>query len=238
MMNGRTSLSKSILESRYQEGRTFFHTLAPGWKLATGLVLLLAVSAGSFPVLMYVFLALVLALVVAGIPLSSLLGLLRSLRWLLLMIGLFPVMFTPGTQIAGLGGLPFPLTWEGLELGMLSCLKLITMFFISILVTRTTPAHQLIDCVRGWVVVPVPSWKEKILEVFTIGLWALQLIPVVCVEAERFILDEIDRMKSNNKKAGVREAWAAALLLAPLMSYLIGNLDRFERELSSTSNPV
>jgi len=234
-MSARTSLSQSILESRYQEGRTFFHTLSPGWKLVAGMALLLAVSTGSFPVLVMLFLALGLSLKVAGVSLKSIVVLLRSLRWLLLMIGLFPVMFTPGTQIAGLGSLPFPLTWEGLELGTQACLKLITMFFVSLLLTRTTPPYQLIDCVKGWVVMPIASWREKILEVFTVGLWALQLIPVLCVEAERFILDEVERLKTEREGIGVREAWAAALLLAPLMSHLMGSLDRFEQELSTDS---
>ncbi len=210
-----------------------FHSLRPGWKLMAGLILMLAASAGSFHILVLLFLLLGLALMFAGIPLRSLVMLLRSLRWLLLIIGIFPILFTPGNQIQGLQGLPFPLTWEGVELGTLACLKLVTLFFISILITRTTPPYQLIDCVRGWAVVPIASWNEKILEVFSVGLWALQLVPMLCVEAERFILGELQRLKSHRKGMGLREAWAAALLLAPLMSHLIGNLEQFEKEIAA-----
>ncbi|CAI2718538.1 protein of unknown function [Nitrospina watsonii] len=39
-MHAQTSLSQSILESRYQEGDSFFHRRSPGWKILNVCILL------------------------------------------------------------------------------------------------------------------------------------------------------------------------------------------------------
>lgn len=234
-MRGRTSLSQSILESRYQDGDSFFHELSPGWKIVFVLALLVWVAFADLPVLIGLTALIVLCTVKAGIALGTLLKLLRSLRWLLLVIGVFPMLFTPGTVVPALSFLPVPVTWEGIHGGVTACLKLTVMFAMSILLTRTTPPMALINCLQRWVILPSPVWRQKILDVFTVGLWSIQLIPLLCVEAERFILGEMERRREasteSKKKMGLRDAWSAALLLGPLVTHLFSQVDRFAQEL-------
>ncbi|CCQ91337.1 membrane hypothetical protein [Nitrospina gracilis 3/211] len=241
-MAGHTPLSKSILESRYQKGDSFFHKLSPGWKILTVLGLLVWIALADLTVLVGLTILVVLCAISAGIPLATLLKLLRSLRWLLLVIGVFPMLFTPGTVIPVLSFLQVPITWEGIHGGTMACVKLTVMFVLSILLTRTTPPMALIECLQRWVILPSPVWRQKILDVFTVGLWSIQLIPILCVEAERFILGEMERRREANaetqKKMGLRDAWSAALLLGPLVTHLFGQVDRFALELQQEGDTV
>lgn len=233
-MDTQTSLSRSILESRYQEGESLFHGMSPGWKMFAVLGLLGWIAVADLPVLVGLLVLMVACVLSAGIRGGTLLRLIKSLRWLLLVIGVFPMMGTPGTAIPALSFLPVPVTWEGVHFGVMSCLKLVVMLCLSILLTRTTRPMELIHCLQRWIVLPSPVWRQKILDVFTVGLWAIQLIPLLCVEAERFILGEMQRRRAmqTRKKLGLRDAWSAALLLGPLIAHLFGEVDRFVLELA------
>ena len=39
------------------------------------------------------------------------------------------------------------------------------------------------------------KWKKTVQEFFMTGIWAVQLIPMICVEAESFVLDKLEEEK-------------------------------------------
>lgn len=67
------------------------------------------------------------------------------------------------------------------------------------------------------------------------GLWAVQLIPMICVETEAFMLTRLNQAEES-KKSGMKKAWRAALQLGPLMAHLLRQMDEWERELTGNQN--
>jgi hypothetical protein len=85
------------------------------------------------------------------------------------------------------------------------------------------------------VIIKNPKWKKTVQEFFMTGLWAVQLIPMICVEAESFVLS---RLKEENEKkiSGLKKAWRAASQLGPLMAHLFQQMDEWEPELTGNQN--
>ena len=234
-MTKTTNLSQMVLEGRYQPGTSFLHRLSPSLKMAGALGFVLLATWGNIEMLAGLMIVCLLMMIQAHVPLKTLGRLVYAFRWLFLVIWIIPMVTLPGASIELLSFLPFQISWEGLWIGSESILKLAVMFFLSLLLVRTTSPHALMHTLQKAVIIPHPRWKKKIQEFFMTGLWAVQLIPMICVETETFMLASFK--KENKKKiSGIKKAWTAALQLGPLLAHLLNRMDEWQRDLTGNQN--
>ena len=234
-MTPKTRLSQMILEGRYQPGSSLLHRMRPSTKLIIVLIFFLLASWGHLIVLSGLMIVCLLAMGLAHVPFKTVGVMIYAFRWLFLIIGLFPLFTTPGASVEGLAFLPFTISWEGLKAGLESFLKLLEMFFLSLILVRTTSPQALMSTLQKAVIIKNPKWKKTVQEFFMTGLWAVQLIPIICVEAETFMLSRLN--EENEKKiSGLKKAWRAASQLGPLMAHLFRQMDDWESELTGNQN--
>jgi len=234
-MTPKTRLSQMILEGRYQPGTSFLHRMRPSLKLILVLLFFLLASWGDLKILGGLMFVCLLAMVLAHIPLKTVGRFVYAFRWLFLIIGLFPLFTTPGAVVEGLTFLPFTISWEGLKAGLESFLKLLEMFFLSLILVRTTSPQDLMNTLQKAIIIKNPKWKKTVQEFFMTGLWAVQLIPMICVETETFMLSKLN--EENEKKiSGLKKAWRTASQLGPLMVHLFRQMDEWEPELTGHQN--
>jgi len=234
-MTPKTRLSQMILEGRYQPGTSFLHRMRPSLKLILVLLFFLLASWGDLKILGGLMLVCLLAMVLAHIPFKTVGRFVYAFRWLFLIIGLFPLFTTPGAVVEELAFLPFTISWEGLKAGLESFLKLLEMFFLSLILVRTTSPQDLMNTLQKAIIIKNPKWKKTVQEFFMTGLWAVQLIPMICVETETFMLSKLN--EENEKKiSGLKKAWRTASQLGPLMVHLFRQMDEWEPELTGNQN--
>jgi energy-coupling factor transporter transmembrane protein EcfT len=226
-----SSLAESILAGRYQPDDTFLHRLSVGRKLLLAATMVVLASSGNFHVLGTLAVVVLVAWKLTAIPFALLGRLIRSFRWFLLILGFFPVFFTPGRPIEALSFLPFVISWEGVFYGLQASSKLLVMFMISFLLMRTTPAMDLMRTLKKLIVIRSPRWRRAVEDFFHVGVMAVQLIPLLCVEAERFMLSKLNE-QSKEDISRFQKAWRVGLLLAPLVAHVLKEQDRFAAALA------
>lgn len=234
-MTPKTRLSQMILQGSYQPDSTPLHRMSAFFKLVLALMLFLAASWASLEVLCGLMLVCLLAMALAHVPFKTIGTLIYAFRWLFLVLGLFPVFTTPGTSVEWLGFLPFAISWEGVRAGLEAFLKLLEMFFLSMILVRTTSPQALMNTLQRVVIIKHPKWKQTVQEFFVTGLWAVQLIPMICVETETFVLGRLEEEKKKNI-SGAKKAWRAASQLGPLMAHLFQQMNEWESELAGNQN--
>ncbi len=234
-MTPKTRLSQMILQGRYQPGTSLLHRMRPSLKLIFVLLFFLLASWGHLIVLSSLMIVCLLAMALAHIPFKTVGMLIYAFRWLFLIIGLFPLFTTPGASVEGLQFLPFTISWEGLKAGLESFLKLLEMFFLSMILVRTTSPQALMNTLQRAVILKNPKWKQIVQEFFMTGLWAVQLIPMICAEAEAFVLGRLEQEKQKDI-SGLKKAWRAASQLGPLMAHLLQQMDEWEPELTGNQS--
>jgi energy-coupling factor transport system permease protein len=234
-MTPKTGLSQMILEGRYQPGSSLLHRMAPSLKLVIALMFFLLASWGDLKILSGLMIVCLLAMSLARIPFKTVAKFVYVFRWLFLIIGLFPLFTTPGASVEGLSFLPFTISWEGLKAGLESFLKLLAMFFLSLILVRTTSPQALMNTLQRAVIIKNPKWKQTVQEFFMTGLWAVQLIPMICVETETFMLSKLN-VENEKKISGLKKAWRTASQLGPLMAHLFRQMDEWESELTGNQN--
>jgi energy-coupling factor transport system permease protein len=224
-----------ILEGRYQPGTSLLNRMRPSIKLVLVLMFFLLASWGDLKILGGLMIVCLLALALAHISFKTISKFVYAFRWLFLIIGLFPLFTTPGAVVEGLAFLPFTISWEGLKAGLESFLKLLEMFFLSLILVRTTSPQALMNTLQRAVIIKNKKWKKTVQEFFMTGLWAVQLIPMICVEAETFLLSHLEQ-ENKSKKSGLKKAWRTASQLGPLMAHLFRQMDEWEPELTGNQN--
>ncbi len=234
-MTPKTRLSQMILQGRYQPGSTLLHRMSPSLKLILALVFFLTASWGNLIVLCGLMGVCLLAMALAEVPFKMIGTLIYAFRWLILILGLFPLFTTPGATVEWLSFLPFTISWEGMRAGLESFLKLLEMFFLSMILVRTTLPQALMNTLQKAVVLKNEKWKQTVQEFFLTGLWAVQLIPMICVEAESFVFGRLEEEKGKDI-SGLKKAWRAASQLSPLMAHLLKQMDEWEPELTGNQN--
>jgi energy-coupling factor transporter transmembrane protein EcfT len=234
-MTPKTRLSQMILQGRYQPGTSLLHRMSPSLKLGLALLFFLTASWANLEVLCGLMGVCLLAMALAQVPFKMIGTLIYAFRWLFLILGLFPLFTTPGASVEWLSFLPFTISWEGMRAGLESFLKLLEMFFLSMILVRTTSPQALMNTLQKAVILKNPKWKKNVQEFFMTGLWAVQLIPMICVEAESFVLGRLEEEKSKNV-SGVKKAWRAASQLGPLMVHLFKQMDEWESELTGNQS--
>ena len=161
-MTPKTRLSEMILEGRYQPGFSLLHRMAPSLKIIFALIFFLLASWANLKVLAGLMVVCLLAMALARIPFKTVGKFVYAFRWLFLIIGLFPLFTTPGASVEGLQFLPFAISWEGLKAGLESFLKLLAMFFLSLILVRTTSPPALMNTLQRAVIIKNPTWKKTV----------------------------------------------------------------------------
>jgi energy-coupling factor transporter transmembrane protein EcfT len=224
-----------ILQGRYQPGESLLHRMSSSLKLGMALIFFLTASWANLEVLCGLMLVCLLAMALAQVPFKMIGTLIYAFRWLFLILGLFPLFTTPGASVEWLSFLPFTISWEGMRAGLEAFLKLLEMFFLSMILVRTTSPQALMNTLQRAVILKNEKWKKTVQEFFMTGLWAVQLIPMICVEAESFVLDRLEEEKDKNI-SGIKKAWRAASQLGPLMVHLFKQMDQWESELTGNQS--
>ncbi len=234
-MTSGTRLTQMILEGRYQPGSSLLHRMGAATKILGALMLFLLAAWGDLWVLCGLMAVGLLGMGLARIPFRTIGSLVVAFRWLFLIIAIIPMVTTPGAAIEGLAVLPFTVSWQGLWAGLESFLKLLVMFFLSMILVRTTSPQALMNTLQKAVILKNPAWEKTVQEFFMTGLWAVQLIPMICVETETFMLSRLNE-ESEKEISGLKKAWRAASQLGPLMAHLFRRMDEWERELTGNQN--
>ena len=147
-MTGGSVLSQMILQGRYQPGASLLHRMGASTKILGALMLFLLAAWGDLWVLCGLMAVGLLGMGLARIPLQTIGSLVVAFRWLFLIIALIPMVTTPGASIEALAFLPFQVSWLGLWAGLESFLKLLVMFFLSMILVRTTSPQALMDTLQ------------------------------------------------------------------------------------------
>ena len=217
-------LSSLVLGGSYQPGDSVLHRMAARTKILWTFIFLVGIALGS--AWMHGLVAVVL-LTALGFSGASLLGFFKRLRafvWFLLLLGLFPAFFTPGTPVPVLSWLPVSISQEGLLLGGATVLRMVLMFLVSMILLRTTSPRSLvqqIDIFTSW----IPWFSESLKHFFLVGWMAFQMLPALCAEAENFLKKEMpENMDRGNIFQKIRQV---AQLLMPLLISVLRDPARF-----------
>jgi len=171
------------------EGRSFIHKLDPRIKILIALFFTLLIFTVSRPLAAAVIVVSLIALwLAARMPFRKIAAYLKYLSLMLAFITLLQMLFGPGSHyivrplipqgvplIGGAGSLK----WDGLVLGAVSGLRLLSLVLVLPLLTGSTSTHELAQGLAGL------RLNYKAAFVITS---ALNLIPVLEEEA-RFIID-------------------------------------------------
>lgn len=177
----RNSTSKDVSAGCYSPGDSPLHRLPVGAKLTLALLMFAGAALGGWRTLSVLTLVCFYGLVVAGLSLAESLANLRKLFWFLLIIGTFPVLFTPGIPLDSLAFFPITVTREGIEQGGYALFRFLLMFLISYLLLRVTSPGSLIEAAEKRIAGPgrLPGR-----EYFIVAVLAFQLVPLLFAEAE------------------------------------------------------
>lgn len=150
--------------------------------------------------------------------------------WFILLIAIFPAFFTPGPPLDGGDGFSLGLTSEGLEAAALTACRLILMFLVSMIFIHTTKPTDLF---------PRRTQKDSQLagvgnflnEAGTVGLMALQILPLLCIEVEQWLAAEFQSRKKEIRGSLFNKARQTARLLVPLTVSIFENPEKFSQQL-------
>jgi len=191
--------------------------------LAAGLIVLTAwAPAWAMPVPGLLLLA---GFHLAGIPPLDAVRRLRAFFWFLLAVVLFPALFTAGPGVPGPLGGPLPVSAGGLAEGGLSALRMAFMFMTSWLLLCTTSAESLVNLADRAAALS-PWRRESLGEFFRIGLIAFQMLPRLCLEADRLLVEGVAKQPAG-KGFPWQKARQAAGLVAPLVVAIFKEPERF-----------
>ena len=230
------SLSHDLLAGRFQPGDSVLHSMRPGWKVFGVGILVVLTAMGSVPVLGGLLLLGATGLAVAGISPARIWALLKTFKWFLLVIGVLPVLMTPGHAIESLAFLPFQTTWEGLNAGAESIFKFTLMILFSMILMRTTAPGDLMPVEPAMTLFGFSIMNRWLKEFFAVGIWAFHLIPLLFVEAEKFILSRCATLEGSRWDR-FKSAMDAGLFLGPLLVYVLNQADRWGQEVKSQALP-
>ncbi|MDR1950041.1 MAG: energy-coupling factor transporter transmembrane protein EcfT [Spirochaetaceae bacterium] len=137
----------------YSKNESFLHRLDPRTKLLSLLLLTLVVFIVNRPFVIAAIMFTLIALwFAAGMPFAKLKSYIKVLFWLIIFITLVQMIFGPGTNYivkplipkgAPLIGGRGSLKWEGIFLGLLIGLRLVTLMMLTPMLTMTTKVHIL-----------------------------------------------------------------------------------------------
>ncbi len=219
-------LSRTLFSSSHTPGDGPLHRLAVHWKI--GLALLLAAGAvlGGWPGIAVLAAAGLTGARLSGYALPRLFVAMKSVFWFLLIAGLFPVLFTPGTPVQAFSGFPLTLTWEGLETGAQNTSRIALMFLISLLFIHTTHPSAWMPASPRQSRIASAGWRGWVEETLAVAGMAFQLLPLLCIEADRWMAARWKAGKDRLQGNVFKKARQAASWLVPLIVSVLNDMER------------
>ncbi len=213
----------------YTPGDSVLHRTPVIRKIFLGLAILCLTAWGKWMGIAAVCVVCLSGVILAKLGFKVVLQKLRAFVWFVLFLGIFPVFFTPGTSIEIVSVLG--VTWEGLEAGALTSCRLLLMFLISMLFMHTTAPKDLFAFNNSRENEGQGSWSP-FRQAGAVGLMAFQLLPILCVEVEKWMSQELNRDKEVVKGNLFQKARQVARLLVPLTVSIFENTEQFSKRLS------
>lgn len=227
----------SMMGGSYVAGNSILHQMNVGTKLTATLILVTVVGVSGWAGLAGVAAVGSIALFAADYSLRIFLRRMKTFIWFLLVVALFPALFTPGTPIAALHAAPVTVTWEGLSQAGLSSCRLLLMFLLSSVLIHTTPILEMVrqaENLRS----RFPRFGAPLKEVIAVAALAFQMMPLLCVHAEQWVTDHLHKENKTMTGGLISKARQAAGLLGPWIASVLGNAERFAGDLGKQEDSI
>lgn len=212
--------SESILGGRYLSRESMLHSVKPEYKLALAFLMIISASIGGAVILGPLLAACLTGFYLAGVSFPKVLKGLKSFIVFLLVLGLFPVIFTEGTPLQMPFYFPLEISQEGLAEGGISILRFLVMVLISMLLVFTVHPSAMVKVMDK----RLPAIKSRALREFIqVGIMAMQALPGLFHEGEKFIAANPG---SGIKGRGITKVRQIAKLVIPFMVHIFKNMDQ------------
>ena len=213
-------------------GDSALHRVSVAGKLFLALIVLAIAAFGDWYGVAVAGVFCLTGLILSRIGISAVLQRLKIFVWFILLIAIFPAFFTPGSPLNGGDGFSLGLTYEGLEMAALTACRLILMFLISMVFIHTTPPADLFPK-QTQASNPSKGLGNLLNEAGTVGLMALQILPVLCIEVEQWLAAELQTKKEKISGSLFNKARQTARLLVPLTVSIFENPEKFSQQLKN-----
>ncbi len=227
-------LTRTIFDHGYQSGQSLLHQLPVSQKWFFIFLFFICVSNGSIILLICLAGICLWGCWIASLSFKIFGQLLYSIRWFLAIIFICSLFFTPGLPIQTLDFIPFEISEEGFKEAFRSSLLIVDMFFMSTLFIKTTQPKQIFQSIKKLNFIKNPGGRAKTEAILNLGVWSFQLIPHICLEVERFMLDKLEKEKNESGWKGIKKAWQIALLLVPTLIHILRQNQKFSEIVSPT----
>ncbi len=230
-MNQKFSLG-DLVPGFYVPGDSPLHRLALARKLFLALLTLVIAAFGEWKGVAGAGALCLIGLILSRMGLRVVGRRLKYFVWFILLIAIFPALFTPGSPLDGGEGFSLGLTYEGLETAALTACRLILMFLISMIFIHTTaPADLFPKQIQADA--KVKGVGRFLNEAGTVGLMAFQILPVICIEVEQWLAAEFQSRKKEISGSLFNKARQTARLLVPLTVSIFENTEKFSQQLKN-----
>lgn len=205
---------------QYVYGESSIHLLDPRTKIICSLLLILTVLI-NFNIYYQVLLLFLLAGIIAGsgIEFQPVLHGLRKIRYLLLVLFVFQAFLTPGDPVFQAGFLV--ITREGLFLGVVNLLRLVSLFLTSTILLMTTSPLKLTSGIE-YLLLPLEKCRIPVHNFSMVVGLTFRFIPTLIEEANTIRNAQAARgARFNSPKIGERIKSYATILIPLTVSSLI-----------------
>ena len=206
----------------FNPGTSVLHRIGAEKKIALLVIFFSVISLGDKLALSITGGLLLSGWFISGARVMEIFRCLKRFSWFLLIVGIFPALFTPGKPVDVLF---LPVTWEGVETGVLSMSRLALMFLGSILLMRTTPPKNLRRAANwlGERFYWAGNWTQETLEV---GIMAVQMIPRICMEAETWMASREYHNYDSRRMGWIGKTWLVAGQAIGWIVFLFANREK------------
>ncbi|KPJ53762.1 hypothetical protein AMJ39_03405 [candidate division TA06 bacterium DG_24] len=205
-----------IALGRYVAADSAVHRLDPRTKLASCVLLLVAILLAHHIVeLLAAILLLVAVTMAAKLPPRLVWRNLRLFLWLLIITLILHLFFTPGRPIIEIPGVGWQVTWEGVGRGIFYVVRLGLVITMAALLTLTTSPLELTDGIER-LIRPLRRLRVPTSELAMMLAIALRFVPTLFAEGRRIRMAQLARGARLEGNLMVRLRGVVALA-APLL---------------------
>lgn len=205
---------------QYVHGDTILHGLDPRTKIVCCMLMVAGVLLNPdwYMLAFYILLTLI-AVIVAGMRMHLLWHSLRSIRYLLVVTFILQALLTPGEPLLQLG--PLQVTASGLQIGCINLVRLLVLFFCSLVLLITTSPLKLAAGLES-LLSPLSRLNIPLQDYIAILSISFRFIPT--------LIDEAVMLKNAQQSRGAQ--FDSPRLPVRLKSYLAILIPLFEASLA------
>ena len=202
--------------SGYVEGDGFLYRVEARWKLVGAFLFLIGIALSAWQGLFILALFCLWALRVSNISLREYLSGLKPFIWFLLVVTLFPILFSSGLSFSSVQHSVSTFNIQIWSYAGQSLLRLLLMFTISSILLRTTPVESILEPMNRFV--DRNRWLGGFgRDLVVVGGLSLKMLPWVCQRAESWISNDLNH-PSNSMKGNL---WQKTRRIAKVLPTLI-----------------